>query len=111
MPELDLGEEIRDPILAEFLTAYGPKVPATVQPKYPGDAAVIQSFGYNPANIYADLDEVRKQELSDLLRQAWFTKTPAGEERELERIKGFDAADIATGMTGGFTCYQALKPT
>ena len=111
MPELDLGEEIRDPILAEFLTAYGPKVPATVQPKYPGDAAVIQSFGYNPANIYADLDEVRKQELSDLLRQAWFTKTPAGEERELERIKGFDAADIATGMTGGFTGYQALKPT
>ena len=111
MAELDLGEEIRDPILAEFLTAYGPKVPATVQPKYPGDVAVIRSFGYNPANIYADLDETRKQELSDLLREAWYTKTPAGEDIELERIKSFGPEDIAAGMTGGFTAYQSLTPS
>jgi hypothetical protein len=111
MAELDLGEEIRDPILAEFLTAYGPKVPATVQPKYPGDAAVLQSFGHNPANIYADLDETRKQELSDLLREAWYTKTPAGEDIELERIKSFGPEDIAAGMTGGFTAYQSLTPS
>jgi len=79
--EQDLGAEIRDPAFLAYLTENF-SVDPPPEEIYPGDRAYLTSMGYNPNNISPDLDYKQRQEFSDQLRKAWFSRTKEGLETE-----------------------------
>ena len=77
----DLGAQFRDPMFAEYFSQQFPVDPPPEE-IYPGDDAYLTSMGYNPANISPDLDYGQRQEFSDQLQRAWFSRTREGLETE-----------------------------
>ena len=66
--------DVRDEQLLNYLRE---KYPVDEAPEeiYPGDAAYMASMGYNPNNISPDLDYQQRQDLSEQLQKAWFSRT------------------------------------
>ena len=73
--------DVRDMQLLEYLQERYP-VDEAPEEIYPGDAAYLTSMGYNPYNISPDLDYQQRQDLSDQLQKAWFSRTREGLETE-----------------------------
>ena len=71
--------DIRDMQLLEYLRERYP-VDEAPEEIYPGDAAYLTSMGYNPNNLSPDLDYQQRQDLSDQLQKAWFSRTRVNRE-------------------------------
>lgn len=71
--------DVRDEQLLNYLRE---KYPVDEAPEeiYPGDAAYMASMGYNPNNISPDLDYQQRQDLSEQLQKAWFSRTRVNRE-------------------------------
>ena len=76
-----IGGALRDP---EFLSFLDENFQTTPPPKevYPGDETVLKTLGFNEFNISPNLDYQQRQDLSEQLQKAWFSRTREGLETE-----------------------------
>ena len=76
-----IGAALRDP---DFLSYLDENYQTTPPPKevYPGDETVLKTLGFNEFNISPNLDYQQRQDLSEQLQKAWFSRTREGLETE-----------------------------
>ena len=76
-----LGAAFRDP---SFMSYIDENFQTTPPPKevYPGDETVLKTLGFNEFNISPNLDYQQRQDLSEQLQKAWFSRTREGLETE-----------------------------
>ena len=76
-----LGAAFRDP---SFMSYIDENFQTTPPPKevYPGDETVLKTLGFNEFNVSPNLDYQQRQDLSEQLQRAWFSKTREGLETE-----------------------------